>query len=100
MTFPPALLTRARAAARPEITGSVSGAMGLTLSVDGISAAVGDLVEVNPGDRGLLAEVVAVGRERLTCMPMFDWPEHRYTSPTSTSLAVCATPPLLRTLSV
>ena len=26
--------------------------MGLTLTVDGISAAVGDLVEVNPGDRG------------------------------------------------
>ena len=44
--------------------------MGLTLTVDGISAAVGDLVEVNPGDRGLLAEVVAVGRDRLTCMPL------------------------------
>ena len=52
------------------MTGSVTGAMGLTLSVDGISAAVGDLVEVNPGDRRLLAEVVAVGRERLTCMPL------------------------------
>ncbi|MGY1815459.1 FliI/YscN family ATPase [Blastococcus sp. SYSU D00820] len=64
------VLDRARAAARPELTGSVVGAMGLTLSVDGLTAAVGDLVEVNPGPRSLLAEVVAVGRERLTCMPL------------------------------
>ena len=64
------LLDRARAAARPQVTGSVVGAMGLTLSVEGVTAAVGDLVEVDPGDRPLLAEVVAVGRERLTCMPL------------------------------
>ena len=70
MTLSPALLTRARAAARPQVTGSVTGAMGLTLSVDGVTAAVGDLVEVGTGERGLLAEVVAVGRDRLTCMPL------------------------------
>jgi flagellum-specific ATP synthase len=70
MTFPATVLTRARAAARPQVTGSVTGAKGLTLTVDGLSAAVGDLVEVNPGARPLLAEVVAVGRERLTCMPL------------------------------
>ncbi|HEY0403451.1 MAG TPA: EscN/YscN/HrcN family type III secretion system ATPase, partial [Blastococcus sp.] len=70
MSLPSALMTRARAAARPQVTGSVSGAMGLTMTVDGLSAAVGDLVEVNPGERGLLAEVVAVGRDRLTCMPL------------------------------
>ncbi|SFL23057.1 FliI/YscN family ATPase [Geodermatophilus ruber] len=64
------LLDRARAAARPEITGQVVGAMGLTLTVEGIVGAVGDLVEVNPGPRGLLAEVVAVTRDRLTCMPL------------------------------
>lgn len=67
-----AVLDRARIAARPQLTGSVAGAMGLTLTVDGITAAVGDLVEVNPGDRGLMAEVVAVSRERLTCMPLGD----------------------------
>ena len=44
--------------------------MGLTLTVEGVGAAVGDLVEVNPGPRGLLAEVVAVARDRLTCMPL------------------------------
>jgi flagellum-specific ATP synthase len=70
VSFPAALMTRARAAARPLVTGSVTGAMGLTLSVDGVTAAVGDLVEVDPGGRGLLAEVVAVGRDRLTCMPL------------------------------
>ncbi len=36
MSLPPALITRARAAARPQVTGSVTGAMGLTLTVDGI----------------------------------------------------------------
>jgi len=70
VTLPSNLLTRARAAARPQVTGSVTGAMGLTLTVDGISAAVGDLVEINPGEKPLLAEVVAVGRDRLTCMPL------------------------------
>jgi flagellum-specific ATP synthase len=62
-----ALLARARLAARPQVTGAVVGAMGLTLTAEGVVAAVGDLVEV--GD-GLLAEVVAVSRDRLTCMPL------------------------------
>jgi len=66
------VLPRARAAARPQVTGSVVGAMGLTLSVDGIVAGVGDLVEVDPDGRSLLAEVVAVSRDRLTCMPLGD----------------------------
>ena len=65
------LLDRARAAVRPQVTGSVVGAMGLTLSVEGVVAAVGDLVEIDPSPRGgLLAEVVAVSRERLACMPL------------------------------
>ena len=68
--FPLSLLTRARTAAAPQVTGVVTGAMGLTLTVDGIAAAVGDLVEINPTTRPLLAEVVAVGRDRLTCMPL------------------------------
>ncbi|MGY1831417.1 FliI/YscN family ATPase [Geodermatophilus sp. SYSU D01180] len=64
------LIARARLAARPQLTGSVVGAMGLTLTVEGVAAAVGDLVEVGPGPRGLMAEVVAVSRDRLTCMPL------------------------------
>ncbi|PRY49411.1 flagellum-specific ATP synthase [Geodermatophilus tzadiensis] len=70
MTSTAATLSRARLAARPELTGSVVGAMGLTLTVEGVVAAVGDLVEVGPGPRGLMAEVVAVARDRLTCMPL------------------------------
>jgi flagellum-specific ATP synthase len=67
------LLERARQAARPQVTGSVTGAMGLTLTVDGVVGGVGDLVEVNPGTaRPLMAEVVAVARDRLTCMPLGD----------------------------
>jgi flagellum-specific ATP synthase len=67
------LLHRARQAARPQVTGSVTGAMGLTLTVDGVVGGVGDLVEVNPGTpRPLMAEVVAVARDRLTCMPLGD----------------------------
>jgi flagellum-specific ATP synthase len=66
------LVDRARAAARPQLTGIVSGAMGLTLTAEGVSAAVGDLVEVSTGLRTLLAEVVAVQKERLTCMPLGD----------------------------
>jgi flagellum-specific ATP synthase len=62
-----ATIGRARLAARPQLTGSVIGAMGLTLTVEGVVAAVGDLVEVGAG---LLAEVVAVSRDRLTCMPL------------------------------
>ena len=48
--LPATLLDRARAAARPQVTGVVTGAMGLTLTVDGIAAAVGDLVEIDPAD--------------------------------------------------
>ena len=64
------IVDRARAAARPQLTGIVTGAMGLTLTVEGVSAAVGDLVEVTTGPRPLLAEVVAVGRRPLRCMPL------------------------------
>ena len=42
LPVPPALLARARAAARPQVTGVVTGAMGLTLTVDGVVGAVGD----------------------------------------------------------
>ena len=69
------VLERARAAARPLCTGTVTGAMGLTISVDGVTAAVGDIVEIGSGERGprdqlLRAEVVALHRDRLTCMPL------------------------------
>ncbi|CAB4928610.1 MAG: FliI/YscN family ATPase [Actinobacteria bacterium] len=68
------VVARARTAARPLCTGTVTGAMGLTISVEGVTAAVGDIVEIggDPAARTepLRAEVVALHRDRLTCMPL------------------------------
>jgi flagellum-specific ATP synthase len=64
--------------ARPEVSGVLTGALGLTLTVEGLTAAVGDLVEVamsttgakGSKDKVLPAEVVSIGYGRLTCMPL------------------------------
>ncbi|MGV8846785.1 FliI/YscN family ATPase [Tessaracoccus sp.] len=63
-------LDQACAVAVPEVTGVVTGALGLTLTVEGLSAAVGDLVEVTMNGQVLPAEVVSLGHGRLTCMPL------------------------------
>jgi flagellum-specific ATP synthase len=70
MTFPRHVLTRARAAARPAGDRLGHRRHGPDAHRRRHLAAVGDLVEVNPATRPLLAEVVAVGRDRLTCMPL------------------------------
>lgn len=75
LLFPHHLFTAARTATVPAVTGSVTAAMGLTLTVGGIDAAVGDMVHVGsttaaPGEKGLMAEVVAVRDGSLTCMPL------------------------------
>ncbi|KQS68389.1 FliI/YscN family ATPase [Modestobacter sp. Leaf380] len=68
------VLDRARAAGRPLCTGAVTGAMGLTITVEGVTSAVGDIVEIGgdgpSGVRPLQAEVVALHKDRLTCMPL------------------------------
>ncbi|RJK92841.1 FliI/YscN family ATPase [Vallicoccus soli] len=61
----------ALAAARPRVTGEVTSIVGLTVSVAGVEAAVGDLVEIaRDGDACVSAEVVAVGPRELQCMPI------------------------------
>jgi flagellum-specific ATP synthase len=65
-----ALFGRAREAASPEVYGSVTAAMGLTVTVGGLRAAVGDMVEIATGSEPLLAEVVATQENSLTCMPL------------------------------
>lgn len=70
LALPTSVLDRARAAASPDVTGSITAAMGLTLTVGGISAAVGDMVEVTTTGAPLVAEVVAVRDDALTCMPL------------------------------
>ncbi|HET9423563.1 MAG TPA: FliI/YscN family ATPase [Nocardioides sp.] len=61
--------TPALAAARPEKLGRVADLVGLQLRVVGLSAAIGDLVEVL-GPRPVLAEVTAADNDGLACMPL------------------------------
>ncbi|MBV9830527.1 MAG: FliI/YscN family ATPase [Marmoricola sp.] len=63
---------RAVEAARPARLGRVVELLGLQLRVTGLSAAVGDLLAVEPsaGAEPVLAEVVAARAEGLTCLPL------------------------------
>ncbi len=55
-------------AARPERVGRVSSVVGLGAEVEGVAAAIGDLVLI--GERpGVHAEVVATAQDRIRCMP-------------------------------
>ena len=63
---------RARAAVRPQQLGRVVGLLGLRVTVSGLTAAIGDLLEV-VGDTGTIPlEVVASGSGVLTCLPLGD----------------------------
>ncbi len=65
------LLARAVAAAAPELVGSVSSIVGLSVDVAGLQGAVGDLVAIDIGEgRSTEAEVVAVTPTALRCMPL------------------------------
>ncbi|MCZ2403317.1 FliI/YscN family ATPase [Paenarthrobacter sp. Z7-10] len=59
----------ALAAARPERVGSVSSVVGLGVELAGLDCAVGDLVTIGEG-QGIDAEVVAVTRTGIRCMPL------------------------------
>jgi flagellum-specific ATP synthase len=56
-------------AARPERVGEVSSVIGLGLEILGLDAAVGDLITVGDATR-IDAEVVAVTRDGVRCMPL------------------------------
>lgn len=58
------------AVATPKVAGSVTSVIGLTVSVEGISAAVGELVMLELPDGQLPAEVVSTSGGRLSCMPL------------------------------
>ncbi len=65
------LIARAAAAGAPELVGSVSSIVGLSVDVAGLQGAVGDLVAIDTGDGGTTeAEVVAVTGDALRCMPL------------------------------
>jgi flagellum-specific ATP synthase len=63
-------LAAALAAARPRRTGRVTGVVGLAVTVAGIEATVGELVRICPGPDEVLAEVVALDRDRISCLPL------------------------------
>jgi flagellum-specific ATP synthase len=59
-------------AARPSVHGRITGVVGLSIQVDGVSAAIGDIVRVETPGLPVLAEVVAVHESGLACMPLGD----------------------------
>ncbi|MDR7280486.1 FliI/YscN family ATPase [Catenuloplanes atrovinosus] len=63
-------LSSAVRAARPMTVGEVTGAVGLRVTVSGIGARVGDLLQIGGDDEPILAEVVALEGERLSCLPL------------------------------
>ncbi|CAM3441050.1 FliI/YscN family ATPase [Nocardioides dubius] len=65
----PALIERAHAAAAPRFLGRISEVVGLRLSVTGLSAAVGDLLEIQ-SEPLVPAEVVATHPDHVVCLPL------------------------------
>ncbi|MEV0896849.1 FliI/YscN family ATPase [Actinoplanes sp. NPDC049802] len=57
-------------AARPLVSGRVTGAVGLRVTVGGLEANVGDLLRIGTGPDTVLAEVAALDGDRLSCMPL------------------------------
>jgi flagellum-specific ATP synthase len=60
----------ALAAAQPLSRGTVTGAVGLRVTVSGLRARVGDLLQIGDDADAVLAEVAALDGERLSCLPL------------------------------
>ena len=65
----PDLVARAHEAVRPAVRGTVGELLGLQVTVTGLRAAVGDLLEIEH-QPPVLAEVVASNRRGLVCLPL------------------------------
>jgi len=63
-------INAALSAAQPLTRGKVTGAVGLRVTVSGLEARVGDLLQMGEGDEAILAEVAALDGERLSCLPL------------------------------
>ncbi|MFI7596951.1 FliI/YscN family ATPase [Actinoplanes sp. NPDC049681] len=57
-------------AAQPLTRGKVTGAVGLRVTVGGVDARVGDLLQIGEGDEVVYAEVAALDGDRLSCLPL------------------------------
>jgi flagellum-specific ATP synthase len=62
-----ARIAAAASAAAPRVVGRVHAVVGLAVTVAGVDARVGDLVEIGSG---IPAEVVAIDNGKLTCLPL------------------------------
>ncbi|MEV6490312.1 EscN/YscN/HrcN family type III secretion system ATPase, partial [Actinoplanes sp. NPDC051633] len=60
----------ALAAAQPLSRGRVTGAVGLRVTVGGLEARVGELLQIGEGPTAVLAEVAALDGDRLSCLPL------------------------------
>jgi flagellum-specific ATP synthase len=60
----------ALAAAQPLARGKVTGAVGLRVTISGLEARVGDLLQIGDGEEAVYAEVAALDGDRLSCLPL------------------------------
>jgi flagellum-specific ATP synthase len=63
-------MAAALTAARPLTRGKVTGAVGLRVTVSGIEARVGELLQMGEGPEAVFAEVAAIDGEKLSCLPL------------------------------
>jgi flagellum-specific ATP synthase len=63
-------LDAAKAAARPRPSGRVHSVVGMSVTVEGVQAAIGDAVTLARPGGELVAEVVAIDEDGLVCMPL------------------------------
>jgi flagellum-specific ATP synthase len=63
-------MQNALAAARPTVSGRVTGAVGLRVTVSGLEARVGELLRIGTGPEAVLAEVAALDGQQLSCLPL------------------------------
>ncbi len=63
-------LDAAKLAARPRTTGRVRSVVGLSVTVEGVQAAIGEAVALARPGGELIAEVVAIDDDGLVCMPL------------------------------
>ena len=63
-------LDAAKAAARPRVTGRIRSVVGMSVTVEGVQAAIGEAVALYRPGGDLIAEVVAIDDDGLVCMPL------------------------------
>ncbi|GAA2654089.1 FliI/YscN family ATPase [Paractinoplanes durhamensis] len=63
-------MSAAVTAAQPLTRGRVTGAVGLRVTVSGLQARVGDLVQMGDGAEAIYAEVAALDGPHLSCLPL------------------------------